>query len=97
MPKKRIVINTSPILALFSAFDNLDFLRNLYSEIIVPYEVKYELLYDDSKYFAADLFSKSDVFTIIEKPQKIMPFLLKALDIGEASVIQTAIISILFA
>jgi predicted nucleic acid-binding protein len=91
MPKKRIVINTSPIIALFSAFDNLNFLNKLYSEIIVPYEVKNELLHDDLRHFAANSFSKSEVFTIIEKPLPIMPILLKSLDIGEASVIQTAI------
>ncbi|HPM03874.1 MAG TPA: DUF3368 domain-containing protein [Candidatus Cloacimonadota bacterium] len=88
---KKIVINTSPIIALFSAFDDLSFLNELYSEIIVPLEVKNELLYGNAEYFGAKLFLQSKVFTILEEPQKIMPLLIKTLDIGEASVIQTAI------
>jgi len=92
MPDKQIVINTSPIIALFSAFDDLGFLKNLYSKIIVPLEVKEELLFDNEKYLAASLLNKSGVFTVLEESQNIMPFLLKSLDIGEASVIQTALV-----
>ena len=88
---KRIVVNTSPIIALFSAFDDLSFLKNLYSDIIVPLEVKNELLYGNAEYFGAKLFLQSKVFTLLEEPQDIMPLLIKSLDIGEASVIQTAI------
>jgi predicted nucleic acid-binding protein len=37
---KRIVINTSPLLALIAGLNSLDILHEMYDEVIVPNEVK---------------------------------------------------------
>jgi len=39
MPDKSIVINTSPLLALIAAWGNLERLRGLYQQVLVPFEV----------------------------------------------------------
>ena len=36
---KTIVTNTTPLIALTAATGNLDVLRELYSRVVVPYEV----------------------------------------------------------
>ena len=57
MPKnKKIVINTGPILALVAALDGLNVLRELYSEVIVPYEVYQEIMVGGSTGFGVKEF-----------------------------------------
>lgn len=87
-----IVINTGPIIALVAATDSLDWLALLYRKVWLPHEVAEELL-------AGGVLSPEpswvraagDVF----QPQPPLPdlpsFLMRELDRGEASVIQTAI------
>ena len=41
---ERIVINTSPLLALIAGLEDLSFLETLYQEVLVPYEVDQEIL-----------------------------------------------------
>lgn len=48
----RIVINTSPLIALVAAWGNLSHLSSLYQEILVPFEVSQELLQGGSRNFA---------------------------------------------
>ncbi|MBZ8183097.1 DUF3368 domain-containing protein [Oscillatoria salina] len=92
MPKPdRIVINTSPLIALVAALGDLSLLENLYSEVLVPFEVCQEILTGDSSRFAAAEFQAALKLNKQTTPLKISPFLLNSLDLGEASVIQLAL------
>lgn len=88
--RKKVIINTGPLIALSAATGNLEFLRNLYSEIIVPYEVCQEITFNKS-YFCADLFINTSWLCKYKKPAAISPLLRNLLDPGEAAVIQTAL------
>ena len=86
----RIVINTSPIIALTAAMGNLTVLQDLYSEILVPWEVSQEILVNGGSRFAAEEFRPAFWLNKINQPQRISPLLLNSLDRGEAAVIQLA-------
>jgi predicted nucleic acid-binding protein len=86
----RIVINTSPIIALTAAMGNLTVLQDLYSEILVPWEVSQEILAHGGGRFAAEEFRSAFWLNKINQPQRISPLLLNSLDRGEAAVIQLA-------
>lgn len=86
----RIVINTSPIIALTAAMGNLTVLQDLYSEILVPWEVSQEILVNGGSRFAAEEFRSAFWLNKINQPQRISPLLLNSLDRGEAAVIQLA-------
>jgi predicted nucleic acid-binding protein len=49
--KKQIVINTGLILTLIAGVGSLDALKSLYSEVIVPFKVCYEILAGSSHEF----------------------------------------------
>lgn len=92
MPKslKKIVINTSPLLAIIAACDgNIDFLNKLYQDIIVPKEVSTEVN-EGTNRFGQKEFKQSTCLTIKPKTCDIDHYLTSALDLGEASVIATA-------
>ncbi len=58
MPKpKRIVINTSPIIALVAALGDLRILESLYQEVLVPYEVGEEIFAGGTTNLAVPEFS----------------------------------------
>ena len=84
-----IVINTSPLIALVAALGNLQVL-NLYTEVLVPFEVCREILDGGMAGFAVKEFQAA---TWLQKqsPLTISPFLLNSLDVGEAAVIQLAL------
>ena len=91
MPKpERIVINTSPIIALVAALGDLSILESLYREVLVPYEVGEEILVGGTTNFAVAEFSRANWLSKERTPLTISPFLLNSLDKGEASVIQLA-------
>jgi len=88
---QKIVINTGPILALIAGFDNLKILQFLYKKVIVPYEVCQEIFAGGSSGFGINEFNDADFLNKIDKPIFIRPHLRNSLDLGESSVIQTAI------
>jgi predicted nucleic acid-binding protein len=92
MPKTaEIVINTSPLIALVAAWGNLNYLADLYEQVWVPLEVHQEILHGGKSQFAVPEFEQASWLRKQIKPLEISPFLLNALDLGEASVIQLAL------
>ena len=87
----RIVINTGPVLALIAGLGDLKILRDLYKQVVVPYEVCQEIMVGGSIGFGIHEFSEADFLLKREKPISIQPYLLNSLDLGESSVIQTAL------
>lgn len=88
---ERIVINTSPLLALIAGLEDLSFLETLYQEVLVPYEVGQEILRGGQFGFGVTEFQQATFFKKLDLPLKIAPLLLNSLDLGEASVIQLAL------
>lgn len=88
---KDIVMNTTPILALTAAMENLDVLRFLYKRIIVPFEVAAEIRSGGKDDFGVDAFEKASWLEIKAEPLVLQPYLQNSLDRGEGAVIQTAL------
>lgn len=88
---KKIVINTSPLIALVAAVGDLRILQSLYEEVWVPLEVAEEILAGGASGFAIVEFQQATWLIKQTVPLQISPSLLNALDLGEASVIQLAI------
>lgn len=92
MPEtKVIVINTGPLIALTAATGNLGILQQLYSRVVVPYEVGAEILAGGQTGFAAPEYQAATFLDKVPLPTPIGTFLHNSLDIGEASVIQAAL------
>lgn len=92
MPKtEKIVINTGPILALIAGLGHLNVLNSLYKQVIVPYEVCEEVIAGGSSGFGIRAFREAGFLIKQDKPTTIQPYLRNSLDLGESSVIQTAI------
>ncbi|MEI7484222.1 MAG: DUF3368 domain-containing protein [Ignavibacteria bacterium] len=92
MPKKdSLVINTSPIISIISATGSLLILKDMYSEIFVPFEVYSEIIASRKKYFAKKEFFEAKFLNVIKQHVEVNSHLKNSLDVGEASVIQTAI------
>lgn len=87
----QIVINTSPLIALVAAWGDLNHLKNLYDQVLVPLEVSQELVKGGANNFAVTEFQQADWLQKQSEPISISPLLLNSLDLGEASVIQLAI------
>ncbi|OYD92194.1 DUF3368 domain-containing protein [Nostoc sp. 'Peltigera membranacea cyanobiont' 213] len=85
-----IVINTAPIISLVAALGDLDVLQ-LYTQVLVPFEVCQELLVGGVSGFAVAEFQAATWLQKWQTPLNISPFLLNSLDLGEASVIQLAL------
>ncbi|WP_041565767.1 DUF3368 domain-containing protein [Nostoc punctiforme] len=91
MPKTEIiVINTAPIISLVAALGDLDVLQ-LYTQVLVPFEVCQELLAGGKSGFAVAEFEAATWLQKWLTPLNISPLLLNSLDLGEASVIQLAL------
>jgi predicted nucleic acid-binding protein len=85
MPEtQRIVINTSPLIALVSALGNLTVLQSLYTQVLVPFEVCQELLVGGSNAFAVAEFEAAHWLQKQSTPLEISPILINSLDRGEA-------------
>jgi predicted nucleic acid-binding protein len=92
MPKtERIVINTSPLIALVAANGDLNILCFLYKEVLVPFEVCQEILTGGSSNFAIAEFEEANWLQKQQQPINISTLLLNSLDRGEAAVIQLAL------
>ncbi len=87
----QIVINTSPLIALIAAWGDLNRLKELYNQVLVPFEVSQEMLRGGTKNFAVAEFQQATWLQIQSAPMSIAPLLLNSLDLGEASVIQLAL------
>ena len=88
---KALVTNTTPLIALTAALGNLDILKFMYARVLVPFEVAQELRSGGKSMFGVDVFDAADWLDVQDRPVQLMPFLKNSLDIGEASVIQTAL------
>jgi len=86
-----IVINTGPLIALVAATKSLDILRQLYSRVVVPFEVCSEIIEGGVNGFAVNEFHSATWLDKGDTPVQISCFLRNAIDTGEASVIQTAL------
>lgn len=92
MPEaEEIVINTGPVLALIAGLGSLSILNSLYRRVLVPYEVCEEVLSCGSTGFGVREFSDADFLAKVDSPAEIQPYLRNSLDLGENSVIQTAL------
>jgi predicted nucleic acid-binding protein len=92
MPEtQRIVINTSPLIALVSALGDLSVLQSLYTQVLVPFEVCQELLAGGFSEFAVKEFEAAHWLQKQSTPLAISPILINSLDRGEAAVIQLAL------
>lgn len=87
---KDLVINTGPIIALVAGLGDLTVLRLSYKNVIVPMEVTEEILSHGASRLGAKEFIADDWLQKRSEPIQTMPYLINALDLGEASVIQTA-------
>lgn len=88
---KRLVINTSPTLALLAAMEgSLDWLSSLYSEIIMPFEVVEEIRVGGNE-GQLDSVIRCRTINCSQSPTNSAPFLRNTLDRGEAAVIQLAL------
>jgi len=88
---RRIVINTGPILALVSAMGDLEILKELYEEVYIPLEVSNEIMTGGTTGFAIKEFEQATWLIKQQNKITIPLFLENSLDIGEASVIETAL------
>jgi predicted nucleic acid-binding protein len=88
---KVIVTNTTPLIALTAATGSLDVLRVLYSRVIVPYEVAEEIRAGGKEAFGLAIFEHASWLEINSEPVVLPPYLQNTLDLGEASVIQSAL------
>jgi predicted nucleic acid-binding protein len=93
MPEsKDLVINTGPLLAITAALGSLSLLRDLYRQVLVPYEVKKEITGYGSTRFGVKEFKEARFLNVHSRPISISPILKNTLDSGEASVIQLALL-----
>lgn len=88
---RRIVIDTSPLLALCAACGDFAALRRVYETAIVPYEVVEEIARGGPSGFACAEFQADDWLEKIILPTSMAPFLQNTVDRGEAAVIQLAL------
>lgn len=91
LEKNRIVINTAPLISIVAALGDLGILRNLYPQVLVPFEVCQEILAGGVSGFAIAEFEAAFWLQKIASPIQIAPIFLNSLDLGEASVIQLAL------
>lgn len=89
--QKRIVTNTTPLVALAIATGSLDVLRFLYQEVVVPLEVCEEVAAGGKQGFGTQAFEAADWLVRCSAPTLVAPYLSRVLDRGEAAVIQTAL------
>jgi predicted nucleic acid-binding protein len=88
----RLVINTTPLLSLIASHGNLDLLARLYRQVVVPKEVADEIKAGGASGFGVVEFARAG-FLDVRTGLATIPALLSAqLDLGEAAVLQTALV-----
>jgi len=90
--RKELVINTTPIISLIAAEGSLNMLPLLYSRVWVPFEVCQEIRAGGGDGFAIPEFEQADWLQKQNQPVDLSPLLKNSLDIGEAAVIQLALL-----
>ena len=85
-----LVSNTTPLIALVAATGSLDVLKALYARVVVPLEVAAEIRAGGKHSFGVGVFEAADWLEIQPQTVVLQPYLRNSLDLGEASVIQTA-------
>lgn len=91
MPERSIVLDTGALLALLGGLGELDLLRQLYDEAHVPFEVCREVEAGGATGFGVEAFVRADWLLKSSSPSVRQGVLSRALDPGEASVIQLAL------
>ncbi len=86
-----LVMNTGPVIALTAAIGSLDFLSSLYQTVLLPREVWLELEAGGMHCQELKAVGSSAVFELETAPVEIPTLLRAQLDLGEASVIQSAL------
>ena len=85
-----VVINTGPIIALSVSISDFSFFKSLVKTVIVPLEVQKEILDGPVEAPGKHFLEIGNPIKLIKKPLVLRRDLLAVLDLGEASVIQTA-------
>jgi predicted nucleic acid-binding protein len=88
---RTLVTNTTPLIALTAAMGSLDVLRHLYDRVIVPLEVRQELLAAGPDAVGASALKQAHWLDCQTQPVSLSSYLSNTLDHGEAAVIQTAL------
>ena len=88
---RTLVTNTTPLIALAAATGGLDVLRHLYDRVVVPMEVQTELLAAGPYATGVAAFEQAHWLDRQPVPVSVSAYLGNTLDLGEASVIQTAL------
>ncbi len=88
---KEIVINTGPLLAISAAMGDLEVLKTLFNEVIVPFEVDQEIRAGGKNKLGYKEYKKATWLKKHTSKIDLMSFLQNSLDLGEASVIQLAL------
>lgn len=84
-----IVSNTGPLVAL-AVINQLDLLRLLFDDVMVPDAVHYELLAGGMNQAGLAAYQQARWMNVIKSAERLDPLLASVLDSGEASVIQLA-------
>jgi len=89
---REMVINTGPVIALVVATGTLEWMAEIYDTIWVPHEVNTEIEAGGAAApESAELNRASSVVQILPPLEFLSQALINELDLGEASVIQTAL------
>ena len=89
--RKVLVTNTTPLIALSAALGSLDILQWLYARVVVPFEVAQEVKAGGRSSLGVDVFNSADCLDVQTQAVQMSALLKNSLDVGEASVIQTAL------
>jgi predicted nucleic acid-binding protein len=84
-----IISNTGPLVAL-AVSGQLDLLRLLFDDVIVPEAVHHELLAGGMNHAGRAAYQQARWITVCNLAERLDPLLASVLDTGEASVIQLA-------
>lgn len=89
---REIVINTGPVIALVAATGNLSWLAKLYGSVWIPHEVHSEILAGSDSVPELGALKVAGSVIRLQAPLAFIPsVLVRELDLGEASVIHTAL------
>jgi len=91
MSDNTLVINTSPLIALIAATGDLSLLDTMFKKVIVPLEVVGEIEQGGKYGFGIEVFKTADWLDKRTQSVQTTTLLKQLLDLGESSVIQTAV------
>ena len=91
MSDNTLVINTSPLIALIAATGDLSLLDTMFKKVIVPLEVVGEIEQGGKYGFGIEVFKTADWLDKRTQFVQTTTLLKQLLDLGESSVIQTAV------